>query len=110
MVYVKLVRERFEKTCEILNMRAGVARGEIADKILLSGNPYSNGGGHRITQEDLEYLYQRKKREEEEGTEKRKTARQKELDKKLNELTVLQEEKKKSDKWFPRYIIKKIFR
>lgn len=63
MVYAKLVRKSFEKTtCEILNTRDGVTSGEMTDKILLSDNPYSNDGWHRITQEDLEYLYQRKKR------------------------------------------------
>lgn len=110
MAYVKLIRESFEKTtCEILNMRDGVASGETADKILLSGNPYSNGGGYRITQEDLEYLYQRKKRDAEDEADKRKTEEQKALDKKLNELAILQEEMRKSNKKFPRCVIKKIF-
>lgn len=66
MVYVKLLRTSFEKTiCETLNMRDGVTSGEVADRILLSENPDSNGGGYRITKADLEYLYKRKIEERE---------------------------------------------
>lgn len=75
MVYAKLLRTSFEKTtCETLNMRDVVTNGEMTDRILLSENPDSNGGGCRITQEDLNYLYQRKKRESEEEKEKRNTS------------------------------------
>lgn len=64
MVYAKLLRTSFEKTtCETLNMKDGVTSGEMTDRILLSENPESNGGGYRITKEDLEYLYNKKVRE-----------------------------------------------
>lgn len=110
MVYVKLIRESFKKTiCETLNMRNGMENTEESDRIILSDNLYSNGGGYRVTKEDLEYLYQRKKREAIEQAEKRKTEEQKLLDEKLCELAVLQEEKRKADKKFPKCLIKKIF-
>lgn len=110
MVYVKLIRESFKKTvCETLNMRNGMESTEESDRIILSDNLYSNGGGYRVTKEDLEYLYQRKKQEAIAQSEKRKTAEQKLLEEKLKELAVLQEEKRKADKRFPRCVIKKFF-
>lgn len=110
MVYVKLIRESFGKTvCETLNTRNGMERTGESDRIILSDNLYSNGGGYRVTKEDLEYLYQRKKREAAEAMEKRKTEEQKRLESDLRELELLRKEKRKADKRFPICIIKKIF-
>lgn len=110
MVFVKLVRSSFEKTTyEMLNMRNGITSGEMSDSLILTDSYGSNYYGYRVTKEDLEYLYQRKKREAMAAAEQRKTEEQKALDKKLNELAVLQEEKRKADKRFPRCVIKKFF-
>lgn len=66
MVYVKLVRQSMEKTTmEMLNTKRGITSEEFTDCLLLTKDYCSNSTGYRITQEDLEYLYEKKKKERE---------------------------------------------
>lgn len=64
MTYVKLVRQSMEKTTmEMLNIKNGITGGEFTDSLLLTKDYCSNSTGYRITQEDLDYLYEKKMKE-----------------------------------------------
>lgn len=66
MTFVKLVRESMEKTTiEMLNIKDGITGGEFTDRLILTKEYGSNRSGYRITKEDLDYLYEKKKREAE---------------------------------------------
>lgn len=108
MAIIKLIREDVNKTvCETLNLNHGTLCGVGVDRIIVSGSAGNNAYGYRITQEDFDYLYEKKRREAEAELEKRKTEEEREQERKIEEIKKWELEQKKRDKKFPRCIFKK---
>lgn len=87
MVYVRLIREESNKvTCETLNLYHGEYQGSGIDRIVLSLNPNGTTYGYRVTKEDFDLLFERKRRAAEAESEKKKTDEEEKKQKEIEEL------------------------
>lgn len=107
MVYVKLVRQSWEKTiCEMLNIKNGISGAEVTDTILLCNEYGSEQRGYMITQEDLQTLYNKKKEEYAKIAKKYKSEKEKKIDEQLKELAEIKQREEEKRKKFPWRILK----
>ncbi len=102
MVFVKIVKKEDNKiTQETLDLREN-------DAIYISDNDYPNDWGFKLTQEDFVSLFSRKKAESRAKYEAQQTAKEREIEEKLQKIKEWETEQERRNSKFPMCLLKKL--